>query len=105
MLLILARLSWADVYATATVEDPNTGIIRTICSAFFVYVTCRDANGVRPKVPKLEKVEKHLDDDDCSSTTSFSEDMARGKDEWLTFVAAERRKMLPATCGDRAVSW
>ena len=80
-----------DIYAIATVEDPNTGISRTVCSAFFVYVTCRDASGVRPKVPKLERCLS----DENGKTPTFSEKSVQGTDDWLTFVAGERRKILP----------
>jgi acyl-CoA hydrolase len=65
-----------DVYVTATVEDPNAGKINTVCSAFFTYVTLKGPDGVRPKVPKLE--DNGTDD------------------EWLSFVAGERRRLAPA---------
>ena len=64
-----------DVYVTATVEDPNTGVTRTVCSAFFTYVTLKGPDGVRPRVPKLED--------------------SGMNDELLSFLAGQRRKLLP----------
>jgi acyl-CoA hydrolase len=69
-----------DIHVTATVENPNTGENRTVCSAFFTYVTCRGPDGIRPKVPKLS-MPAHLGDTN---------------DDWLAFMQLERQKLIPS---------
>ena len=71
-----------DVYVTATVENPNSGVNRTICSAFFTYVTCKGTDGSRPRVPKLDGVPESL----CLGS-SDDDDGRNNADDWLSFVA------------------
>ena len=96
-----------DVYVTATVENPNTGVNRTVCSAFFTYVTCKGPDGQRPKVPSLDSASDNLflgssdDDETTASSLPFAQDTGNA-DDWLSFVArclfVAARKLGSAIC-------
>ena len=69
-----------DILVTATAESPASGDNRTVCRAFFTYVTVRGTDGKRPKVPPLL----------AAKTVDDGEEIAHTAEDWLAFVAQER---------------